>query len=453
MFRHLLAVTVPFALLSPPAPAAPPFELRDGDRVVLIGDTFIEREQHYGWIELALTTRFPDRHVTFRNIGWSADTPAGDSRFGLSLLQAGLEPPDEGWKQLREQIRQLKPTVVILGYGMASSFAGEDGLPKFVDDMNRLVDTVQELAGVEKVRFLILSPISHLPVDQYRMHNAALARYTDTLRDIAAKRDAAFVSLLDVHQKVRVGDQITDNGIHLNNLGYVYAADAVEDALKWHGPGRSNYKNMPEVHRLRRVIIKKNEFFFHRSRPANMAYIMGFRRREQGKNAVEIPQFDPLIEAEEKKIVQLRSLKPVELPPEPPPRTESAVAKFTPQPHPTFTVAEGLEVNLWAENPLLAKPIQMNWDPRGRLWVASSEVYPQVEPGQTPNDKIIILEDTTGTGKADKSTVFADGLLIPTGLEPGDGGVYVAQSTELLHLKYTDGDGKADQKRIVLSGF
>src|SRR5947208_16760060 len=100
-------------------------ELRDGDRVVLIGDTLIEREQTYGYIELALTTRYPDRNVTFRNIGWSADTPAGDSRFGLSLLQAGLEPPDEGWKQLREQIRQLKPTVVILGYGMASSFAGD----------------------------------------------------------------------------------------------------------------------------------------------------------------------------------------------------------------------------------------------------------------------------------------------------------------------------------------
>src|SRR6476646_11039747 len=97
------------------ARAAASFELRDGDRVVFLGDTLIEREQHFGYLELALTTRFPDRDVTFRNIGWSADTPAGDSRFGLSLLQAGLEPPDEGWTQLREQIRQLRPTVVILG--------------------------------------------------------------------------------------------------------------------------------------------------------------------------------------------------------------------------------------------------------------------------------------------------------------------------------------------------
>ncbi|MCI0465190.1 MAG: hypothetical protein L0Z62_50350, partial [Gemmataceae bacterium] len=71
------------------APVA--FELRDGDRVVFLGDALLEREQYYGYIELALTTRFPERHVTFRNLGWSADTPAGDSRCGLSLLQAGLE--------------------------------------------------------------------------------------------------------------------------------------------------------------------------------------------------------------------------------------------------------------------------------------------------------------------------------------------------------------------------
>src|SRR5436189_5399647 len=98
----------------------------------------------------------------------------------------------------------------------------------------------------------------------------------------------------------------------------------------------------------------------------------------------------------------------------------------------TFIVAPGFEVNLFAANPLLAKPIQMNFDPQGRLWVASSEVYPQIQPGQPANDKIIILEDADHDGHAEKSTVFADGLLIPTGVEPGDGGCYVGQSTELL---------------------
>jgi putative heme-binding domain-containing protein len=119
----------------------------------------------------------------------------------------------------------------------------------------------------------------------------------------------------------------------------------------------------------------------------------------------------------------------------------------------SFRVADGFEVSLFAADPQLKKPIQMNFDAAGRLWLACSETYPQIKPGQKANDKIIVLEDTKGVGKADKVTVFADGLLIPTGVEPGDGGAYVANSTELLHLKDTDGDGKADQRRIVLSGF
>ncbi len=119
----------------------------------------------------------------------------------------------------------------------------------------------------------------------------------------------------------------------------------------------------------------------------------------------------------------------------------------------SFQLAEGLEVNLYAADPLLAKPIHINFDAQGRLWVASSEVYPQVKPGQTANDKILVLEDIDGDGRAEKTSVFADGLLIPTGVEPGDGGVYVANSTELLHLRDTDGDGRADQRRVMLSGF
>src|SRR3954471_7977399 len=119
----------------------------------------------------------------------------------------------------------------------------------------------------------------------------------------------------------------------------------------------------------------------------------------------------------------------------------------------SFQVADGFEVNLFAADPILAKPIQINFDPAGRLWVASSEVYPQIQPGQEANDKILVLEDVDGDGKAEKTTVFADGLLIPTGVEPGDGGAYVTNSTELLHMRDTDGDGKADLRRAVLSGF
>jgi len=116
-------------------------------------------------------------------------------------------------------------------------------------------------------------------------------------------------------------------------------------------------------------------------------------------------------------------------------------------------VADSYEVNLFAADPLITKPLQMNFDPQGRLWVSSSSVYPQIRPGEVANDTVTILEDRDGDGRADASTVFADGLLMPTAVLPGDGGVYVANSTEFLHLSDTDGDGKGDTRRVVLSGF
>ena len=119
----------------------------------------------------------------------------------------------------------------------------------------------------------------------------------------------------------------------------------------------------------------------------------------------------------------------------------------------SFQVADGFEVNLYASDPRIAKPIQMNFDAQGRLWIASSEVYPQIKPGQKQTDKILVVEDRDADGVAERTTVFADGLLIPTGVEPGDGGAYVANSTELVHFVDTDGDLKADETNVVLSGF
>lgn len=118
-----------------------------------------------------------------------------------------------------------------------------------------------------------------------------------------------------------------------------------------------------------------------------------------------------------------------------------------------FVIPEGFEINLWASEPLLRKPVQMNWDAQGRLWVVSSSTYPQIKPGDDVVDQVVVLEDTDKDGKADKSTVFASDLQIPTAVMPADGGCYVANSTEVLFLKDTDGDGKADTREVVLSGF
>jgi len=547
---------------------APPFELLDGDRVALIGDTFIEREQAYGYLEHILTTHYPDRHVIFRNLGWSADTPAGVSRAGFDL-------PDKGFDRLKEQVAAYKPTVVFLGYGMACSFDAEPGLSRFTEEMNRLMDTIQELSGsTNQVRFVLLNPIKHEklapPLPDPAKHNELLALYTKAIKELAEKRKARFVNLfelLDNNQLPPPYAPLTDNGIHLTAYGYRRAAEALAMGLNWYphawragitregtaregsyGAGvlelekRTNYVrvviaeeqigNPPwleheqpqplatpavrmqvigltngiyelriggqlvrtlterecggsgftiehgplfeQAEQLRQAILKKNELFFHRWRPQNNTYLFLFRKHEQGQNAKEIPQFDPLVQAEEQKIAKLR--RPVRHTIEliystnyttsisnfvarktsqaPPPVTAHPATPFKPQAPVHFQLADtNLEVTLWAENPLLAKPIQINWDAAGRLWVASSSVYPQIEPGQTADDKILILEDTNGDSKADKTTVFAENLLIPSAVEPGDGGAYVGQSTELLHFKDTDGDGMADQKRVVLSGF
>lgn len=120
----------------------------------------------------------------------------------------------------------------------------------------------------------------------------------------------------------------------------------------------------------------------------------------------------------------------------------------------SFRVLDGFEVTLFAsETNEVVKPIQIRFDPDGRLWVAGSITYPQIVPGTLSNDRIVVLEDQDGDGRADRSTIFADGLQIPTGLELGDGGVYVGAATELLHLRDADGDGRADERRVVLSGF
>lgn len=120
----------------------------------------------------------------------------------------------------------------------------------------------------------------------------------------------------------------------------------------------------------------------------------------------------------------------------------------------TFEVAPGFDVSLFAsEKDGVVKPIQIRFDARGRLWVIGSTVYPQIEPGQKPDDKVLILEDTDHDGRVDKTTVFADGLMIPTGLELAQGGAYVGHGTELLFLPDENHDDRADERRVVLRGF
>jgi putative heme-binding domain-containing protein len=130
--------------------------------------------------------------------------------------------------------------------------------------------------------------------------------------------------------------------------------------------------------------------------------------------------------------------------PGPPVAPEEAAKKMT--------VPEGFTVEVVAAEPDIVNPVAMAIDERGRFWITESFEYPRQEAGPG-RDRVKVLEDTDGDGKAEKVTVFAEGLNIPSGIAVGHGGVWVANSPDLLFLQDTDGDGKADKQEVVVTGF
>jgi lysophospholipase L1-like esterase len=346
------------------------FELKDGDRVVLVGATLIEREQRYGYWEAALTSRWPDRNITFRNLGWSGDNVWGDARAGFGTRA-------DGFKLLKDHVLSLNPTVIILAYGGNESFDGEAGLPKFVDGLNVLLDTL----APAKTRIVLLAPLRQedlgRPLPDPTAENKNLRLYIDALRDAAKKRTLTFADLNEFLGDGPKAPPLTDDGLHLTGSGYWRSAFALEQALglpeqsgideldgikknslklrrlrlppppppdgpirqvlkpylvtlKGLPPGRDSFAvdgapvgvapadewakgvaisrgpDFDQAEKLRDAIVAKNRLYFYRWRPANETYLFGFRKAEQGKNAVEIPEFDPLVVKKEEEIAKLR---------------------------------------------------------------------------------------------------------------------------------------------------
>jgi uncharacterized protein len=120
-----------------------------------------------------------------------------------------------------------------------------------------------------------------------------------------------------------------------------------------------------------------------------------------------------------------------------------------------YSMPEGFTMQLFASDEQFGgKPLAMTWDERGRLWVSVTKDYPnELQREGAGRDKIIILEDTDGDGKADKVTTFAEKLSIPTSLLCVHGGLIVHQAPHTLFLKDTDGDGKADVRQVLLTGW
>ena len=460
--------------------------LDDGDRVLLIGDVLIERENNYGLLETKMRQEFPGKKFAVRNLGYSGDSPLGASRASFDPAAKGIEP-------LKEQLAVVKPTVAIIGYGMAASLEeltyqqndpalnpdparyGTEHTPaRLKREVAQLMDLIKAASPAGQVRFVILGPLTHEDLRGSRPglpnpaeHNQKLVAHAAALRELATEKGVPFLQAEWQRSAGIALAQGTDNGIHLTERGYRALSEGLAAQLGWQVNAATWNQPTAAAESLRASILRKNSLFFHRSRPANYTYIFGFRKREQGNNAVEIPKFDPLIEKAEADAVAVSAGQPSSLPPEA--TTPAKLKAAASLPSPEFKVADGLRLSLFAENPLLEKPVHMNWDTSGRLWVATSNTYPQVNPEDlaaqmagesakfgpsTGNDKLILLEDTNRDGVADVSRIVADKLLIPSGVAPDNlGGAYVGASTELLHLTQPDTQGVLAARRIVLSGF
>lgn len=292
-------------------PAAPSksakFELHDGDRVVLLGNTLIEREQKYGYWELMLTLAWPERNVTFRNLGWSGDTVWGESR-------AGFGTQSDGFRALKDQVNEAKPTVIFVGYGNVEAFAGAQGLPKFREGFGQLLDVLE----ATKARIVVLGPTLQseavTPNPNWKSYNESVREYSAAMADIAAKRGHRFVDFTaitggDEFQKETVLP-LTEDGNTIAALGYLALFDAMAEQLGFPPEDEALAAQFDADDGSEPAIVghilKKNELFFHRWRPQNETYLFGFRKHEQGKNAKEVFEFDPLVSAEEKKIAEAR---------------------------------------------------------------------------------------------------------------------------------------------------
>jgi lysophospholipase L1-like esterase len=198
------------------------FALHNGDRVVFVGNSLFENDLLYGYLELALTTRWPDRQVTFRNIGWTGDTVWGEARSYFT------NPPTP-YDLLLKQITEAKPTVVFVAYGGIEAQKGPEGIPDFVKGLDSLLDTISRLGA----RTVLLSPIPLFsnPTTEKSDRNTLLAQYIDEIAQRAATRGALFIDIFNPLKELAKSVALSDNGFHLNETGYYQFAQLLDKQL------------------------------------------------------------------------------------------------------------------------------------------------------------------------------------------------------------------------------
>ena len=442
-----------------PAACAPvattlPLELRRGDRVCLIGNTLFERAALFGDIPATLHAAFPEKELVVRTLAWSAD-------------EVDLAPRPDNFADLEQHLTFCQADVILAAYGFNESFAGPAGLPAFRVKLAAFLDRLTSHAfnGTSAPRVVLVSPIACENVRGVAaadLNNPNLAAYTAAIREAAAAKGVAFVDVFEPTLAL-LADPATEfsiNGCHLAQAGYeAFAGILFRGLFGTDAP--------PVAPPLRAAVVDLERQFFRRYRPLNTFYYTGDRNKSYGylDFLPALRNFDLMCAARDRRIHDIAAGRPAEgtvddsqLPPLPAVNETRGANEWlsAADERKAFQVDPRFEVELFAgeeEFPEIANPIQCRWDTRGRLWVSTSQAYPHVYPGAEPGDRLVILEDTDGDGKADTSKVFADDLHLPLSFEFGDGGVFVSEQPHLTFLRDTDGDDRADVHEVVLSGF
>ena len=446
--------TAPFPKLTKPVDTRLPLKLNKGDHICFVGNTLFDRDGQFAHFETFVQQSHPGMELRVRNLSWSAD-------------EVDLQPRPDNFGSIDQHLTVQQADVIFAAFGYNESFAGPDGVDDFKDRLSKLVTAMKGSAynGKTGPRIVLVSPIANENVKGVKaadLNNANIAAYTKATAEVAMKLKVGFVNVFDATRKAMANPHtdITFNGAHMDAEGYrVFGEALFEGTFK---------KTAPELdERIREELVDKNRQWFYRYRPLNTFYYTGGRNKRYGylDFLPAMRNFDLMVENREGRAWEMAKGNPVSavaddsnVPPLPPSaQSRGANEWLSPaDERKAFEVDPRFEVTLFAseeEFPEIACPIQIRWDSKGRMWVACSTTYPHVYPGNEPNDKIVILEDTDGDGKADKSSVFADDVNIPLSIELGNDGVYVSEEPHITFLKDTDGDGKADFRRKIYTGF
>ncbi|RDV13500.1 dehydrogenase [Pontibacter diazotrophicus] len=466
-------------------------KIQKGDHIVLIGNNLGSRMMNYGHFETEMHLRYPDSLLYIRNMSDGGNTPGfrphasrvspwafpGAEKFQTELAK---NSGSEGHFETEDEwLTRLGADIIIAFFGYSESFQGEQGLENYKAELDAFIKHTlsQNYNGDSSTQLAIVSPIAFEDLlKQYdlpdgKQENVNLALYAKAMEEVATKNKVHFIDAYTATKEWydASAEALTIDGSQLTDAGYAKFAKLLADRTF----GRAATK--AEKHRdlVRAAVLEKNWMWHNDFKIPNGVHVYGRRYNPFGPDnyPAEIAKIREMTAIRDQAIwravkgekmdVAAADQKTSKLPPVKtnydPEQNGSTEYLYGQDALNKLHVAPGYKIELFAsekEFTDLANPVQLSFDSKGRLWVATMPSYPHYKPGDArPNDKLIILEDTDGDGKADKQTTFADGLHIPVGFELAPEGVYISQGTNLMLYTDTNGDDKADKKEILLSGF